>query len=209
MEQALRYFLPAYLVVFVGTVFVWRTYHVWRTTGINAYVIWSKSGVEGFVGRCFRLMPVGSVIVVGVYAFSPTSMRILGEIPWLLREPIQIIGIFLMLSSLGLIVAAQASMGRSWRIGIDESSPTNLVTDGLFSMSRNPVFLGVLLNTLGFFLVLPNALTLLILGMNATLISVQIHMEEEHLESTLGDSYRRYARTTRRWWGRRGEMDRS
>lgn len=63
--------------------------------------------------------------------------------------------------------------------------------------------LGVMLNTLGFFLVLPNAVTLLVLGLNAALISVQIRLEESHLETSLGETYRDYATTTRRWWGRR------
>ena len=203
MEQALRYLLPTYLLVFFGFVFAWRTWRVWRTTGVNAYLIWTKTGVEGFVGRCFRVMPAMSALVVVAYAWSPNSMRAFGEIPWLVSPPVQWIGLTLMISSFGFIVLAQAQMGRAWRIGIDDSARTQLVTDGLFSASRNPVFLGVMLNTFGFLLVLPNAVTLLVLGLNAALISVQIRLEESHLETSLGEIYRDYATTTRRWWGRR------
>ena len=203
MEQALRFLLPIYLAVFFGTVFVWRTWRVWRATGVNAYMIWKKSGVEGFVGRCFRIMPAGSVLVVIAYAWSPSSMVALGEIGWLVSPAVRMIGIGLMLGSFGLIVLAQSQMGRAWRIGIDESSPPQLVTSGLFSRSRNPVFLGVTLNTLGFFLLLPNAVTLLVLGLNGALISVQVRLEESYLEDSLGEDYRDYASTTDRWWGRR------
>lgn len=203
MEQALRYLLPLYLLIFFGAVFVWRTWRVWRSTGVNAYLIWRKTGVEGFVGRCFRIMPAMSALVVLAYAWSPDSMRAFGEIPWLISPALQLIGIGLLLGSFAVIVLAQSQMGHAWRIGIDDSAPTQLVTAGLFSISRNPVFLGVMINTIGFFLVLPNAVTLLVLGLNAALISVQIRLEENHLEASNGDLYRHYATTTSRWWGRR------
>jgi protein-S-isoprenylcysteine O-methyltransferase Ste14 len=31
-------------------------------------------------------------------------------------------------------------MDNSWRIGIDEENKTGLVTKGIFSISRNPIF---------------------------------------------------------------------
>jgi len=31
-------------------------------------------------------------------------------------------------------------MGLSWRIGIDEKNRSGLVTQGLFALSRNPIF---------------------------------------------------------------------
>jgi protein-S-isoprenylcysteine O-methyltransferase Ste14 len=47
----------------------------------------------------------------------------------------------------GLIAVA------SWRIGIDQSHRTNLVQSGVFSLSRNPIFLGMMLTLFGLFLV--------------------------------------------------------
>jgi len=43
-------------------------------------------------------------------------------------------------------------MGASWRVGIDDR-PTQLVTGGLFSLSRNPIFSGMLLTLAGFILI--------------------------------------------------------
>src|SRR6185436_17879777 len=47
------------------------------------------------------------------------------------------------LSSLGLIVFALAyvSFGDSWRVGFDVKNPGALVTTGVFSISRNPIYL--------------------------------------------------------------------
>jgi protein-S-isoprenylcysteine O-methyltransferase Ste14 len=43
----------------------------------------------------------------------------------------------------GLVISSLASLGlgRSWRIGVNEEDATQLVTGGLYSLSRNPYFL--------------------------------------------------------------------
>jgi protein-S-isoprenylcysteine O-methyltransferase Ste14 len=38
-----------------------------------------------------------------------------------------------------------ASMGASWRIGVDPSERTDLVTGGAFALVRNPIFSAMLL----------------------------------------------------------------
>lgn len=38
------------------------------------------------------------------------------------------------------MLAAQQAMGRSWRIGVDTDERTELVTEGVFGLVRNPVF---------------------------------------------------------------------
>ena len=62
--------------------------------------------------------------------------------------------------SLLWMLIAQAQMGASWRVGIDSANRTELVSKGLFTISRNPIFLATRLALLGFFLVAPNAATL-------------------------------------------------
>ncbi len=39
MENALRWFLPTYLVIYLGAAFVWRSYLVWKRTGVNPYAL--------------------------------------------------------------------------------------------------------------------------------------------------------------------------
>ena len=90
-------------------------------------------------------------------------------------------------------------MGDSWRIGIDQESETKLVQAGFFRFSRNPIFLGVRINLLGFFLVLPNALTLVILILGDVILQIQVRMEEEFLARKHGKSYEEYKRSVPRW----------
>ena len=35
------------------------------------------------------------------------------------------------------------TMGKSWRVGIDNQNPDNLITHGIYRLSRNPIFLGL------------------------------------------------------------------
>lgn len=201
MESMLRIFIPIYLVTMLLAVFVVRSVLVWRRTGINVVTLWRKEGVEGITGRGFRLLPVLSIVVGVSYAVDPALMRYFGPIHWLQQTAVQVTGLALMLVSFLFIVVAQHQMGRSWRIGIDEDNPTGLVREGLFALSRNPIFLGMLVNSLGFFLVLPNAVTLLILGVSYALIQVQIRLEEDFLRNRLGEPYRSYLDETPRWLG--------
>jgi len=90
-------------------------------------------------------------------------------------------------------------MGSSWRIGIDENLKTELVIDGIFSISRNPIFLGIKLNSLGFFLVAPNAVTLVILLLEIAVIDIQVALEEQHLLKMYDAKYKEYCDRLRRW----------
>jgi protein-S-isoprenylcysteine O-methyltransferase Ste14 len=97
------------------------------------------------------------------------------------------------------VVIAQFQMGKSWRVGIDTHVKTELVIHGLFRISRNPIFLGMMVQLLGLFLVLPDAITLAILLAAYILISVQIRGEEEHLRELHPDAYPAYCCKVRRW----------
>ena len=101
-------------------------------------------------------------------------------------------GIALAAGGLLLVALAQAQMGSSWRIGIDES-PTSLVTNGLFRISRNPIYLGILVSLLGLVLLTPSPWTICFFTMAALVISLVVRTEEEHLSALHGDAFATYA----------------
>ena len=90
-------------------------------------------------------------------------------------------------------------MGRSWRIGVDPEVKTDLIQEGLFSISRNPISLRMRLMLVAFFFILPNALTLAIWLLGDVLMQIQVRLEEDHSRRLHGDSYDGYARRVRRW----------
>ena len=89
-------------------------------------------------------------------------------------------------------------MSDSWRIGIDEINKTELITKGIFSISRNPIFLGMIVSVLGLFFVIPNALMFCLTITTYIVIQIQIRLEEEFLERQHTKNYINYKQKTRR-----------
>jgi protein-S-isoprenylcysteine O-methyltransferase Ste14 len=110
------------------------------------------------------------------------------------------LGVIFLLLSFGWTVLAQAQMGEAWRIGIDQKHRTNLVQDGVFNLSRNPIFLGMMVTLVGLFFVIPNALTLVALVVGVVLIQIQVRLEEEFLVTSHEHEYPEYRRRVRRWF---------
>ena len=74
------------------------------------------------------------------------------------------------------------------------------ITDGrIVANRRNPIFVGIIFISFGFFLLLPNPITLTILALDIALIQIQVAMEEEYLTKQHGDSYIEYCQHVRRW----------
>ena len=100
----------------------------------------------------------------------------------------------------------QLAMGDSWRIGVEESERTELVTDGFFAVVRNPFFTATLTTGAGIALMVPNLLSLL--GWALLLIAVQLQVrvvEEPHLKRQHGSAYVEYLATVGRFLPRFGQ----
>jgi protein-S-isoprenylcysteine O-methyltransferase Ste14 len=97
-----------------------------------------------------------------------------------------------------ITVVAQGQMGRSWRIGIDDR-PTDLIAEGLFAWSRNPIFSGMILTLLGAVLIAPAGWSILFASVTFLLISIQIRFEEKHLVELHGQTYVAYAQKVGRF----------
>ena len=94
---------------------------------------------------------------------------------------------------------AQFSMGNSWRIGIPQGEAPPLRTRGPFAISRNPIFLGMLLFVFGMTLWSPSAVTIALLVASYVALGVQIRGEEIYLARMHGEAYRNYCARVRRW----------
>ena len=192
---------PTILLAFYAAVvllaFVLPVWRVWRATGTNPIVLPRNDDVESFVGRMFKLL----VALLGAYlvARAAGALAAVGAIvlPW--PEARAVVAMALLGASLVWTVVAQWNMGRSWRIGIDSRQRTELACSGLFRISRNPIFLGMLVQLTGLFLGMPEAITLLVLVAGFILISVQIRLEEAHLLAQHGRPYSEYQARVRRW----------
>lgn len=198
MQVFIPYFSTLFFVSYMLVAFVWPSVRIYRRTGINPVVFGNTDTAHDLTGRMFKVTLALVPVSIICYWAGADTYRLLLPVTYLDTAMAHIIGAILCLTSFVWTVIAQRQMDSSWRIGIDTEHATGLVTKGLFRFSRNPVFLGMILTLTGFFLLLPNALTLLILGTGYVLIQVQIRLEEAFLLTRHGNSYLQYKAAVRR-----------
>ena len=102
----------------------------------------------------------------------------------------------------GIVLAslAQQTMGESWRIGVDPTEQTDLVTDGVFTLVRNPIFTAMVAVQAGTAAMAPTWLS--VTGVAALVLACQVQtrlVEEPYLLRTHDDTYAAYARRTGRF----------
>lgn len=102
---------------------------------------------------------------------------------------------------IGLVgmLAAQASMGAAFRVGLDASEAPSLVTTGLHRISRNPVYLFSTLYLAGLSLWAPCLAVLVALAAVGSGIHGLVLAEERHLAAALGPQFEGYRRRVRRY----------
>lgn len=120
--------------------------------------------------------------------------------PELLPAVVRGVGVLVGLAGIALLLSGS---GRFRRLGANIRTfdePTMLVTDGLFRLSRNPMYLGFFLLLLGAALAL-GAVTTLVAPFAFLLIANAwyVPFEERALRARFGEVYESYQRTTRRW----------
>lgn len=199
MNQVLRIGLPVYFAAFFGVAFFWRSYVVWKETGVNPYVLGKSDSAYDFLGFAFRLTLAMNFVAILLYSFLPQFYEYIAPIKWLESIPVQIIGLILLFITLLWIAIAQKQMGASWRVGIDKERKTDLVLAGLYTVSRNPIFFGMRIAVVGLFLTIPSAITFCTMVLGDMLMQVQVRLEEEHLATLHGEKYLDYKGKVRRW----------
>ena len=198
MDEILRLTLPIYFIIYFGLAFVLKSVIVARRIGKNPLVLPKDDSAYGLIGLYFKLTLVAMFLYVLAFAFFPTWHDNFLPIISIDNLTIKYIGLGLLAIALIWTIIAQAHMKNSWRIGIDTETKTELVTAGLFRLSRNPIFFGMILSLVGLFLTTPNALTGLFLILGYILIQIQIRLEEEFLTKEHGQNYLSYRQKVRR-----------
>lgn len=107
---------------------------------------------------------------------------------------------------LGVDVSAMITMARHRANILPHRAATALVTSGPFAISRNPIYLGNALLTIGLALATGNLWLLVAAAVEVALVTLlAIVREEAHLYALFGHELEAYKVRTSRWIGRRGE----
>ena len=120
----------------------------------------------------------------------PAGMRILGACVGLTGDAV--------------FIAAVVTMRDSWRAGVAAEEKTELVTDGIYRISRNPAFLGFDLVYVGILLMFFNWPLCALSAFAVVMFHLQIvRVEEVFLRSAFGDEYAAYEGKVCRYLGRK------
>lgn len=192
-----------YLFVFYCTflliLFLIPSVITFKRTGINPLRFGKGNSAIDYVGKIYRVISLFAFVTVVLNAFFTEFLEDLKPIELLQIQVLQWIGYGLLHLSLIWIFIAQRNLADEWRIGIDYENKVNLVTRGLFGISRNPIFLGVILVFIGLFFIVPNLLTAIILASGYIVIQIQVRLEEQFLSGELGTAYKEYMNKVKRW----------
>ncbi|RXM52868.1 beta-carotene 15,15'-monooxygenase [Chryseobacterium sp. CH25] len=192
MTDFIRFFIPFYFILFFIVSFLGISISVARKIGKNPNVLPDDDSAYALVGWYFKLILIALFIYTILFLLFPETIKSAYEVSVLKSNAFQYIGIGLMTVSFIWVIVAQLHMKDSLRIGIDRDLKTKLITNGVFSFSRNPIFLGMVVSLIGFFLLLPTVISLIFLIVGSILIQIQIRLEEAHLLQQHGQIYQTY-----------------
>lgn len=121
------------------------------------------------------------------YLFSAASLE---------KDILRLPGVMLMAVGRVITISAAVSLRKAGRTG---TPGEQLITDGIFSRSRNPVTLGLLVTFLGMLLLFPSLVLLCGFLIFAASMHIRILVEEDMLQYTFGNVYVRYLSSTGRY----------
>jgi len=194
-------YLQIFIVIIVPSVIAFKAVYLRFATGINPIVIGRGKGPW----RIVEILSLGSLglwmtelllhSLHSSYDIFPQAINV----AFLRIGPVRIVGLILAGAGLLTFILAFLSFGNSWRIGIDRKRPGTLVTEGIFRLTRNPIYLAFDLMFIGVFLV-NGTWFFMVFGFLAVIAChFQILREEEFLRRQYGDEFEAYRNRTARY----------
>lgn len=110
-------------------------------------------------------------------------------------------GSSLCVSGVIVTVISQYQMGNAWRIGVDETDKTDLITHGLYSYVRNPIYCGVMLFGIGLLFLIPHVYMMFALLIGYLSIELQVrYIEEVYMLNSHGEEFKKYSIKVNRYF---------
>jgi protein-S-isoprenylcysteine O-methyltransferase Ste14 len=133
---------------------------------------------------CF-FIPAGILWPELAWYSPPAWLKLLAMVPFL--------------SGIVIAIIAMKKLDDDLIFGLPEGSIQSLKTDGIFRISRNPLYLGFILLILSSCLMTPNPLNFAVSGIAIAFHHMIVLREENYLLSKLGNEYRVYMKATGRY----------
>ena len=200
------------LVVLIATVWIY-----WTCVAIMVVRVRRRNRkLVGLVPeqRVERLMWVIWVPLVAAWMFLPYAALKRTDPPFALPdfaavEPyasVRVLAAAFAVVALAATIRCWLRMGDDWRMDIG-ARKTDLITDGLFRLIRHPIYAFSMLLMVCSAIIVPTAAMIAIAAIHLTLMNLKARNEEQHLSAVHGESYRRYAARTGRFFPRFGARE--
>jgi len=198
MELFFKSVLFGYFFLFLVMALLWRSYLIYKKTGINALTQSNQHSFLKFLAIVFKihLIMILGLVVDYVFEYNVLTGNRFDFLPIRFTASI---GCLILFMSFMIIMTAQNQMKISWRIEIDARNSTPLIEAGLFRYSRNPIFLALRLSYFAMFLIVPCPYSLITFLIGDLAFQAQVRQEEQHLSRTHGAEYRDYCSRAPRW----------
>ena len=155
-------------------------------------------GKQGIQKKIEILMKTATILtfiveIISIY-FNTTAFPLI----------IRIIGMVLGILGNIIFIVSVLTMKESWRAGVSYEEKTDLITSGIYQISRNPAFLGFNLVYLGMCLMFFNTILLIISLLAMMMFHLQIkYVEEPFLKQEFKEQYLQYYQQVNRYIGKR------
>ena len=165
----------------------------------NDHGVRVASTESSILPRLSGILFIGSFVVILYLTYLEARGRLTPTIDLGLLGIL--IGSFLCLIGTAVTAISQYQMGKAWRIGVNESERTELITHGWYAYVRNPIYSGLMTFALGLLAFIPHPYMLL--GLIIGYLSIELlvrYVEEPYLIRLHGATYEAYCRGTNRYF---------
>ena len=190
------------VLLFLGYLILWyiKRKELLKSDGIDARVInKAEKPIQKYFSSLEKVMTVSIALIIAAHILFYGHTVLTNPMINLNYFMIDLSGFIIGLSGLVLCRVAQVTIGKSWRVGIDESARPGLITIGIYNYIRNPTYTGLFILCAGVWIINPTVLFSFWILAFFLMMEFQVRCEEEYLENQYGDVYIEYFKRTKRY----------
>jgi protein-S-isoprenylcysteine O-methyltransferase Ste14 len=183
------------LILFIAVTVIGRVSLQYMLTGEHGIRAAQKS--SSFIYKLSSLLLITSFLVIIILSILDYQDTTTSNVNYSL---VQYIYSLISISGILLTFISQVQMGKSWRVGVNNSETTKLIKHGIYAYIRNPIFSGVIIFCFGVLLLIPSIYMLIACVLGYLSIELQIrYAEEPYLIDKHGKEYNEYVSNTGRY----------
>lgn len=155
----------------------------------------NKSGFPYYIEVILKIVTIVNPLVEVISIYLNTKV---------FNDNVRLIGLLISVIGLVFFILSITTMKDSWRAGVSTDEKTDLVTSGIYQISRNPAFVGFDLVYIGMVMMFTNLWLYIVSMISIIMFHLQIvNVEEPFLMEVFGNDYINYCKKVNRYLGRK------